>query len=146
MEFLQLSETTRAREIDAELKKNKWRNEWLDPTRAWVAPGPLLDIFLFFSKTKNFHSHPCSVVHDAFVCAPSMKCLFFGYLTSQQHASVSQGRICSDNFTCCHTEIEVADKTFHLTQSQNTDTGPTSPSADPITPVAWQGSHWSANI
>ena len=59
MEFLQLSETTRAREIDAELKKNKWRNEWLDPTRAWVAPGPLLDIFLFFSKTKIFHSHPC---------------------------------------------------------------------------------------
>ena len=59
MEFLQLSETTRAREIDAELKKKKWRNEWLDPTRAWVAPGPLLDIFLFFSKTKIFHSHPC---------------------------------------------------------------------------------------
>ena len=27
MEFLRLSETTRAREIDAELKKNKWRNE-----------------------------------------------------------------------------------------------------------------------
>ena len=67
-------------------------------------------------------------------------------LTSQQHASVSQGRICSDNFTCCHTEIEVADPTFYLTQSQYTDTGPTSPSADPITPGAWQGSHWSANF
>ena len=38
-------------------------------------------------------------------------------LTSQQQASVSQGRICSDNFTCCHTEIEVADQTFYLTQS-----------------------------
>ena len=25
-------------------------------------------------------------------------------------------------------------------------TGPTSPSADPITPGAWQGSHWSANF
>ena len=69
-----------------------------------------------------------------------------GCLTSQQHASVSQGRICSDNFTCCHTEIEVADPTFYLTQSQYTDTGPTSPSADPITPGAWQGSHWSANF
>ena len=67
-------------------------------------------------------------------------------LTSQQHASVSQGRICSDNFTCCHTEIEVADRTFYLTQSQYTDTGLTSPSADPITPGAWQGSHWSANL
>ena len=71
---------------------------------------------------------------------------FVGCLTSQQHASVSQGRICTDNFTCCHTEIEVADQTFHLTQSQYTDTRPTSPSADPITPGAWQGSHWSANI
>ena len=60
-------------------------------------------------------------------------CLLVGCLTSR-HASVSQGRICSDNFTCCHTEIEVADQTFHLTQSQYTGTGPTSPSADPITP------------
>ena len=73
-------------------------------------------------------------------------CLLVGCLTSQQQASVSQGRICSDNFTCCYTEIEVADQTFYLTQSQYTDTGPTSPSADPITPGAWQGSHWSANF
>ena len=72
--------------------------------------------------------------------------LFTGCLTSQQHASVPQGRICSDNFTCCHTEIEVADQTFHLIQSQYTDTTPTSPSTDPITPGAWQGSHWSANF
>ena len=28
-------------------------------------------------------------------------CLLVGCLTSQQQASVSQGRICSDNFTCC---------------------------------------------
>ena len=42
--------------------------------------------------------------------------------------------------------MEAADQTFHLTQSQYTDTGPTSPSADPITPGAWQGSHWSANV
>ena len=72
-----------------------------------------------------------------------MLVLFVGCLSSQQHASVSQGRICTDNLTCCHTEIEAADQTFHLTQSQYTDTGPTSPSADPITPGAWQGSHWN---
>ena len=72
--------------------------------------------------------------------------MFVGCLTSQQHASVSQGRIFTDNFTCCHTEIEAADQTFYLTQSQYTDTGPTSPSADPITPGAWQGSYWSANF
>ena len=72
--------------------------------------------------------------------------LFVGCLTSQQHASVSQERICSDKFTCCHTEIEVAYQTFHLNQSQYTDTGLTSPSADPITPGVWQGSHWSASF
>ena len=79
-------------------------------------------------------------------CCASVICLFVGCLTFQQHASASQGRICSDNLTCCHSETEVADQTFHLTQSQYTDTGPTSPSADPITPGAWQGSHWSANF
>ena len=40
--------------------------------------------------------------------------------------------------------MEVADPTFYLAQSQYTDTGPTSPSADPITPGAWQGCHWRA--
>ena len=72
-------------------------------------------------------------------------CLLVGCLTSQQHASVSQGRIYSNNFTCCHTEIEVADQTVYLTQSQYTDTGPTNHNADPITPGAWQGSQWSAD-
>ena len=72
-------------------------------------------------------------------------CWLVGCLTSQQHASVYQGRICSDNFTCCHTEIEVADPTYRLTQSQFTDTGLISFSTDPIMPGAWQGSHWSAN-
>ena len=71
--------------------------------------------------------------------------LFVGCLTSQQHASVSQGRICLDKFTCCHSEIEVADQTFYLTESQYTDTGSTSPSTDPISPGAWQGSHWSGH-
>ena len=91
------------------------------------------------SFRSNFLSHP-QYTDTGWVC------LLVGCLTSQQQASVSQGRICSDNFTCCHTEIEAADPTFHLTQSQYTDTGPTSPSADPITPGAWQGSHWSANV
>ena len=65
-------------------------------------------------------------------------------LSSRQHASVSQGRICSKRLTCCHTEIGVADPTFYLTQSQYTDTGPASPNSDPVTPGPWQGSHWSA--
>ena len=61
--------------------------------------------------------------------------LFVGCWTSPPHASVSQGRICSDKCTCCHTEIEVADQTSHTpTLSQDIDTGPTSPSADPVMP------------
>ena len=66
-------------------------------------------------------------------CHTEMFDLLVGCLTFKQHASVSQGRICSDNFPCCHTEIELADQTIHLTQSQYTDTGPTSPSTDPLT-------------
>ena len=56
---------------------------------------------------------PCKI--SRFVCC----------LTSQQQASVSQRWICADNLTCCHTEIEVADQSFYLTQSQYTDTRPT---------------------
>ena len=74
------------------------------------------------------------------------RCLLVGCITSQQHASVSQGRICSDNCTCCHTETEVADQTFHLTQSQYINIGSTSLSTDPLTPGVWQGSQWSANF
>ena len=57
-------------------------------------------------------------------------CLLLACLTSQQYASVSQGRICSDNFMCCHIEIEATDQTFYLTPSQYTGI------ADPITPGA----------
>ena len=41
-----------------------------------------------------------------------------GCLTFQLHASLFQGRICLGNFTCCHTEREIADQTFCLTQSR----------------------------
>ena len=102
---------------------------WLDPLSFWLVHAGKVEYCLLRRHR-----------HTGFVC------LLVGCLTSQQQASVSQGRICSDNFTCCHTEIEYADPTFYFTQSQYTDTGPTSPSADPITPGAWQGSHWNANF
>ena len=46
---------------------------------------------------------------------------------SKQHASGSKGSICLDNCMCCHTMIQVADQTCYLTQSQYSDTKPTSP-------------------
>ena len=91
-------------------------------------------------------SFPASNVYGLQGCTISGVCVSVGCLTSQQYATVSQGRICSDNFMCCHTEIEVADQTLYLTQSQYPNTGLTSPSADPTTPGAWQGSHWSAKF
>ena len=100
---------------------------------------------------KHTHTHTCIHTHrnippppththhlTAFtenmcICQPKRQQnnMFVGCLTSQQHVSESQRWICSDKFTYCHTEIEAADHTFCLTQSQYTYTGPTSPSADP---------------
>ena len=89
----------------------------------------------------SVYSFSCPPTHDEIFVI----CLFVGCLTSQQHSSVSQGRIGSDNFTCCHTE-KLHIKLSTSTQSRYTDTGPTSPSTDPITPGVWQGSHWTANF
>ena len=65
---------------------------------------------------------------------------------SRLYASVFQGPVCSENVTCCHTEIKVADQTFYITQSQYADIRPVNPRADPITPGTWQGRHCSANL
>ena len=74
-------------------------------------------------------------------------CLLVGWLLNvPATCECISGTDLLGHFTCCHTEIEIADPTFYLTQSQYTNTGPTSPSADLITPGAWQGSHWSANF
>ena len=53
--------------------------------------------------------------------------------TSQLHAKASQGRICKDNCSYCHTEKEVAHQISCPTQPPYTYAGPTSPGA-------WQGS------
>ena len=60
----------------------------------------------------------------------------------RQRQTDRQRRICVKNYTRCHTEMDTADQTCYLTQSQYTDTGLTSPSTDPIRPGAWQGRHW----
>ena len=110
-------------------------------------------VLLWFLQGSTVGCWFCCGFFRAALWAVGFVCGFFraalwavGCLTSQKHATVSQRRICSDKFKCCHTEIEVADQTFHLTQSQYTDSGPTSPSTDPITPGAWPGSHWRANF
>ena len=68
--------------------------------------------------------------------------MFVVCLTSLQHACVSQGRICSDNCTFCNNWVRRCRPNLHLTQSQYTDTRPTSPSTDPL---KHQASHRVAN-
>ena len=82
-------------------------------------------VFAYFGHTFSFS---VSLTHAN---THKPHCLLVGCLTSQQQGSVSQEQICPDKLMCCHTEIEVADPTFYLTQSQYTDYGPTSPCADP---------------
>ena len=48
--------------------------------------------------------------------------------------TVSLERICRDNCTYCHTEIQAVSQTCHLTQSQYTDTRSTSPGISSVTP------------
>ena len=60
--------------------------------------------------------------------------LMAGCLTFQQDANTFQKRICWDNCMCCHTETEVENQTCYLILCRSSDTMPTSPSADPVTP------------
>ena len=92
-------------------------------------------------------SYPGPIFHCiTLLSASDGTSLNVGCLTSQQHANVFQGQICSGNCMSCLTEIEVANPTFHLTQSQYTDTQPTNPSTDLITPGASQDSHWECQF
>ena len=60
---------------------------------------------------------------------------FVGSLAS--YGSLSQGQIKYENCTHCQAEIEVAHHTCCVIRSQCTDTEPTSPTIDSITPDAW---------
>ena len=133
------------RQIPARTNKGK-RKKTVGGQAHWVMLFAGHDIHACVCVCVRMWERGCEHVH---ACVWQLVCVCVRVrccLTSQQHASVSQGRICSDNFSCCHTEIEVADPTLHLPKSQYTDTGPTSPSTDPIMPGPWQGSHWSANF
>ena len=105
---------------------------------------PLVSLPMPFSVAPRCHLSNDGWICQAILCPLCSGCLVVACLTSQQQASVSQRRSCSDNCTSCHTETEVADQTFYLTQSLRTDTGAPSHSADPTTLGARQGSHWSA--
>ena len=94
---------------------------------------------VMISKTKK----TCKWTAGRRKLADTKDCMLPGYLTSQQHASVSQGRICLNFCTWRHTDTEVADQACDLIQSQYTGTEPTSPRTDSTPPGTWQGSHYN---
>ena len=68
-------------------------------------------------------------------------------LTPKEHASVSQvGSAQTAVRAATLSEVKLLDLTCYLALSQYIDTGPTSPSTDPMTSSPCQGSHWSANF
>ena len=74
-------------------------------------------------------------------------CLLVSCLTSQQHASVSQGTdLLGHLYMLPRSDRNCRDQTFYLTYSRCTDIGQTSPSAHSITPGAWQDRHWSSSF
>ena len=88
------------------------------------------DRFSLYPVSLSVPSCCASFQHPVY--SPRMMLLLVARLTSQQQASVPQGRVCSDSYMCCHTDLQVADQSFPLTQSRHTDTGPTSPGADAV--------------
>ena len=81
--------------------------------------------------SRNFPYKLCLVV-----------CWLFASRHSKQHDSVSRGRICSNKCTRCHTETEVADQTFCLTQSQYTSSSSSSSSSSSAFPSFISGVHY----
>ena len=104
------------------------------------------DVFAFIISMPTAHRLACfrdDLVFVVYLYQRWWGCCCVGSLLSQQCASVSQGWICSDNSTCSYSEKEVTYQAVYLTQSQYTDTWPTSPSTDLISRGIWQGSHQS---
>ena len=104
-----------------------------------------LHFFVYSVTIRAVRLDPCTSPGPRRPLDPGLAFLVWSCHKFDPCAGVSQGGICSNNGICCHTAIEVADQTFYLTQSQYTDTGLSSLSADSITPGFCQGSHRSTN-
>ena len=89
----------------------------LPPTNWWSLTAKLT--FLDAPTANSFAAFECLLVG-----------WLFGCLTSQQLATVYHGRIRSDTFTSCHTEIEVADQTISTSHSILSP-GPPAPALTP---------------
>ena len=81
-----------------------------------LTPGPTTSSGMPLSHSESFCTAGSCTFWKTEGVFHGMAGWLVGYLTSQQHATVSQGHFCTDKFTCCHIEIEVADQTFYLSR------------------------------
>ena len=100
------------------------------------------------SSTSGFRSAFLSLMRENLVSQAQVVCAHasqtkgnagVSLLLNSQTARCISKRICHGDFVCCQTETEAADQTCHLAQSRYTNTGPTSPNIDLITPGVRQG-------
>ena len=111
--------------------------------------GPLLDIFLFFSKTKIFHSHPCIYTHKTsdLVLHHSwmLQCRSVCWLLIRPCWCISGTALQRQIIACTATlrqklQIKLTISSSHIIVYS--DAGPTSLITDPMVPgVSGQGSH-----
>ena len=97
-------------------------------TRPWTAGSIPKPLVLPAAAVPRDHACSLVIVEEGSVTRLTLTGCFLACLMSKQHARVSQGQICSNSCTCCHTEKEVADPSCYLTQSQ--------------TGYVWQRSKW----
>ena len=90
---------------------------------------------LFRPHTASKSGITCAVVRTIDSCTLVCRLFVSWSLNSlTTYKTYSEGRICSEKCTCCHIRIEATGHTCYLSQSRNTNTGPTSPNTDPSTP------------
>ena len=85
-----------------------------------------IEVFIPAHTHRDFHTILCLCI--IFSNAPSVD------LPPTIRQSASPAQVWQDNYTYCHTEMEDTYQICSLSQSQKTDTRPTSPSIDPKTP------------
>ena len=102
----------------------------------WADPSLRYTSLLLGLQPTNKQQHPPSRWPQG---QGDIYCWLLAYSTSQHHCWCISLTDLLWQLHMFHTETEVAGQIIYLTQSQWTDTGQTSPSADPIRQLDWQG-------
>ena len=66
---------------------------------------PTFELYCFHNTSGSVFFGSCHLIEEGYDLSGVHCDRIVGCLASQQHVSVSRGRIYIGNFTCCHTEI-----------------------------------------